>query len=525
MNIFEQVPVIDKLINKRRKLRLRLMNQGYEALKKTNQLDLIMQLQDSLTKTKLNNARLSKNLLESGFNIELSVRQFLKVRFLSLKFNEAILYSIGSGKSLKYPLPKEWHQILIGGGIRVSSIFCTFLWRWRVFIFWGYGALQGIKSIYCLFSMQPTLGKHIYFDGLAKNNFSNNVEAHNVINWYLQWKGKAKNINAITHSVVNVQNYPYQGLQIIYTDGLPKIKGVKAVKYILWSVYLTLKSFIFIFSKPYSALLLGEVLKLIKVKITDNNQLASDYLFHNSGPFYRPLWTYEAEKKGARVLFYFYSTNNENFKTEKGYPIQNPWHLISWQHYLVWDKYQSDFVRRFNDNARIEEVGPIWLSSHDIELPAISGKSVAVFDVAPVNEDFYITLGIPYEFYIPENANQFLNDIQSVLANDNCVMAHKMKRINLLTHQRYTDNIERLKEKSNYLTINPSLDATKLIQKTGACISMPFTSTAIIAKQNGKPSVYYDPNGMIQKDDRAAHGIPVLSGIEELREWVQNLNG
>jgi hypothetical protein len=29
---------------------------------------------------------------------------------------------------------------------------------------------------------------------------------------------------------------------------------------------------------------------------------------------------------------------------------------------------------------------------------------------------------------------------------------------------------------------------------------------------------------MIQKDDRAAHGIPVLSGIDELKEWVEGLN-
>jgi hypothetical protein len=29
---------------------------------------------------------------------------------------------------------------------------------------------------------------------------------------------------------------------------------------------------------------------------------------------------------------------------------------------------------------------------------------------------------------------------------------------------------------------------------------------------------------MIQKDGREAHGIPVLSGIKELKEWVKNIN-
>jgi len=52
---------------------------------------------------------------------------------------------------------------------------------------------------------------------------------------------------------------------------------------------------------------------------------------------------------------------------------------------------------------------------------------------------------------------------------------------------------------------------------------MPFTSTALMAKLEGKPSVYYDPSGLIQKDDRAAHGVPVLSNIDELQEWVKSI--
>jgi len=47
---------------------------------------------------------------------------------------------------------------------------------------------------------------------------------------------------------------------------------------------------------------------------------------------------------------------------------------------------------------------------------------------------------------------------------------------------------------------------------------MPFTSTALVARNPGKPSYYYDPSGIIQKDDRATHGIPVISGVDELQE-------
>jgi polysaccharide biosynthesis PFTS motif protein len=53
---------------------------------------------------------------------------------------------------------------------------------------------------------------------------------------------------------------------------------------------------------------------------------------------------------------------------------------------------------------------------------------------------------------------------------------------------------------------------------------MPFTSTALIGRELGKPSIYYDPFGQIQKDDRAAHGIKVVTGEKELHDWMSNLD-
>ena len=44
-------------------------------------------------------------------------------------------------------------------------------------------------------------------------------------------------------------------------------------------------------------------------------------------------------------------------------------------------------------------------------------------------------------------------------------------------------------------------------------ISMPFTSTAIIAKELGKPSIFYDASASIEKNE--SHGIPVLKNKEE----------
>ena len=50
---------------------------------------------------------------------------------------------------------------------------------------------------------------------------------------------------------------------------------------------------------------------------------------------------------------------------------------------------------------------------------------------------------------------------------------------------------------------------------------MPFTSTALLGRELGKPTVYYDPDGLLQKEGQPAHGIEILSGPNELRVWLK----
>ena len=72
------------------------------------------------------------------------------------------------------------------------------------------------------------------------------------------------------------------------------------------------------------------------------------------------------------------------------------------------------------------------------------------------------------------------------------------------------------------MSLDADLRAEQLIAQCEVVISMPFTSTALIGREMGKPSIYYFPNDLIQKDDRAAHGIPIIIGRVELYKWVSS---
>ena len=519
------ISVITSIVNKRHRSKIKIASKGYEKLKSKGDLELLLRLKDVLTKAKLNDADLLRKFIcYDDFDVELTVRQYLTTRVLGLSFNKSILCSVGSGRSLSHPLPKEWRATLIENGISVNNFGCAVLWHMHGFLSWGKGVLKGLLSIYSLLKKQPHLGKYAYFDLLSSNNVSTDINRHNIVNWYLQWKNRNTEINSICHSVDGILNFKLDDIDIIQTNELPKLKKFQLLQYVGFFTYTVIYSFVGLFFRPSYGFLMEDMLKLKIVNLANDADLARDYLFHSSSAFFRPLWTYLAEAKGSRILLYHYSTNDAGFKTKDGYPLQDSWHLMSWSHHLVWNESQADFIKGLCQNSMVtEQVGPIWFSSSGEKIEARS-NSIAVFDVTPMKYARYILMGLTNEYYVYNTSSKFLSDIYHVLSNQNISMLHKMKRKSKFSDDMYLRKISQLSEKVDYTSIDPDLDALNIIQQTKACISMPFTSTAMIAKHEGKPSVFYDPSGIIQADDRAAHGIPILFTIDELKKWVEGIN-
>jgi len=276
--------------------------------------------------------------------------------------------------------------------------------------------------------------------------------------------------------------------------------------------------------KYWYALLLSESFRSFHFRLLKPEQISADYLFHNSGYLFRPVWTYDAEEAGSRVLFYFYSSNIERFKEPQGYAIQPySWQIITWTNYLVWDEYQADFIRRMTGKDKnIEIVGPIDFHDSNVEFQQLPEHSILVFDVQPHRDAQYQMHVIVPEYFVPPVVNKFLEDIFILSKKYQLHMVLKRKRhIGNLLNRKYRALVEKLAQSDNFVSVNPDVAALRLIREAEVVISMPFTATALIARAEGKLSVFYDPSGLVQKDDRAAHGIEVLCGIEELEEWFE----
>ena len=532
-----KIPVLSDYLKRIKLRKLRVMMRGYRSLKAAGKLDRIKFIKEELASTPLFKLqkKSSELIFGAGLNqTDLIIRQYLLIRVADLKFNKSLLYAIGRPeKKLGYALPPEWLVIVRKQGFKVSGFWSAIYWNVFLLKMIVYGLVKFImilgESAGLFFREKHKYGRYVFFCDIGKNNLpvsKKDSTSYDIITWYWQKFGNSKNLERVGQSAEGTVSGKTNGIQIEkFQSALPPLESLYLLgKFIAWFILALSLVFLDAFrGRWWHPFIFAESILAAKARINKPELLAVEYLFHNSGWIYRPLWTYEAKKIGSEISMYFYSTNIETFKRPEGYILQaNNWNLINWPHYLVWDKYQARFIEKFKKPAaNISIVGPIWFQSSSTELPPLPERSVAVFDVQPMRDAFYETLGIDFEYYTPFVCNQFMTDISYALKKNDGTLVYKRKRkMGKLIHYKYRNLLTNLDAHSCFIGIDAEISAQKVIENCSAVISMPFTSTALLAKQSGKPSVFYDPNGLIQKDDRAAHGISVICGPKELNDWL-----
>ena len=118
---------------------------------------------------------------------------------------------------------------------------------------------------------------------------------------------------------------------------------------------------------------------------------------------------------------------------------------------------------------------------------------------------------------------QYFNDIVEIIDPNNVELLWKQKRFNphLFTTKGFVKKRNQIINK-HIIAIDPRIPAKKLIERSNAVITIPFTSTAIIGKEYNKPSIYYDSSGTIDKKEY--HGIPLIKNKIDLQNWYYSLN-
>ena len=222
-------------------------------------------------------------------------------------------------------------------------------------------------------------------------------------------------------------------------------------------------------------------------------------------------------------MLYFYSTNVEYKKCDWIDPnrIYYGYRSMNWSKYLVWDEWQEEFIRKAVSSCPVTSiVGPVWFSDSVEEGIGDKVTGIAVFDIQPVRDSLYFTSAVEFDYYRPVVMKKFLEDIHDVFSTAGLTITLKRKRnTGNLVHSAYSKMLESFREKERFVVADPDENAIKLIRGSIASISLPFSSTALLAAYEGKPSIYYDPTGVIAIDDPGAHSVKIISGKAALKEW------
>lgn len=504
------------------KKRIRKIIRGYNYLFKTSNLNLLNDLKAELSSLKLIDTDYS---YDDSF--EKCLKQFLHLRLLNENFNKKIYEYYGNGKSITYPLPSVYRKTLKRRQIKVNSFYSSILWFFFQIKWYSFGVFVGVKEILKLIYYSNKVRKleWCYFKNISLNNLPYKNSEYNLIGWYTSQK-HASSVKNIIHDCKTSPFY-FNGFKIKKDDFF----NVYGIKQKILTVFTMIRLFLLSFFKPYSRLMLSELIYQVLIKHTQNKDLAESYFFHNSSFYFRPLWTYEAEKKGANVIFLQYSVNILSFKKkDQSYNKDFFWNIIDWSNYWLWTIEQKNIFSELSKNSPyIKVVGAI---------PFSSGKSltkeqiknyqnhIILFPVDPFRKSFYCNYDKNVQYYTDEIYIDFFEHIIKSVEKTNNKILVKIKRGYKHRSKKYLKYLESLKTYDKVELIDFEYSPQELIEKLNpiAVISMPYTSTAIIANKLKVPSIYYDSSNIIDSKHYSNNSIEVISTPSGLNSFLVNLN-
>ena len=487
---------------------------GFKILIKQNRKFEVENFKDEIS---------SEAIKEVSSKDEIKLRQFLLRYLINFKFNAVYFKAIFDKGYLIYPLPKTWSKKLKKDGFKINIILnTTLLYILSLFFF-----LKSFKTFFNL--IVYTNNKFSFQNYVCFNNLTfetlpvDKKDTYDIFNWYKKEFNKDANflIDFKFKKSDITEYFNIHSSKIIF----PPINYFGKFKFLLKFIKHIFLSLLYLVTLKWESLILSEErIKKNYVEEIDKDKLANEYWFSISDFIFRPLWTYVIEEH-CKIILFNYSSSFLGHKINGKYaPEEVGIKSMNWPYIYQWsDKYLNFLKDKINNNSSLKLVRPIWYSDKKMNLIVNRKKlSISVFDVAPSN--FMRSVLLNANIYRSNNcAKKFLLDVVSLVDDfQNIEFYFKTKRVlNSKYHSKtYIDLIEKLKKIERLNFIDGGCSPFRLIKSTDLSISIPFTSTALIGKHMNKPSCFYDPLNILDKDDRASQNLEVVKGKKNLQMWV-----
>ena len=531
--------IFSKFFLKNRRANLFFAIRGYRKLLKNKKLKDVRFEHNQLHHTEIKslsfNPILFSDFEENQISKEIILRQYI-LKYLVRRIYFNYLIKIGGKVDTSFCGPAEWiNKKIYNKNKKIKLI------NKINFILFSFAMM--IKSILLFMKISWINFTHIqkinnsnntaYFFDLKEGCVTKNKKDDNIINWYINSKHKIKNLKIIS-SNLNVSNSEYlEGIEISTLGDPSHFVGLKYdfLKFIIIYICDLFLSLSYLFIGNFGNLiLLPELVLYRSVQIMGKNNIAGHYLFRYTFSVYRPIWTYIAEKRGARISIYYYSMNADLKSPFGENDCSHAYFPMTWPEHMIWTKLLAKSILDYSViKPKIFVENYIPFKSLNYKKINFRKKSIALFDVEPQRMSIYIKENgfgtqAEYKHYNKNFEQTFFLDILDLASKYGFTVYHKRKRIiHDQKKQTYLNFINKLESKTYFYSIDPNYDLKMLINNTTATISEVFTSVSYVAKLMGKNSIYYDPFNYIYKNDENRNGVTIVSGKSELEQWFKSI--
>ena len=455
------------------------------------------------------------------------------------QFNRRLISAVAMGRPVVAGLPPRWRAALREQGFTVAGRRSAIRWGAQATLNLGHGIAKYLMHI--LRMMQPSerrrangaAGPTAYLHAIAAENLPiglPDLPATDVVSWLEQHTDLLEGIDTVASRVEAPVSLTRGGRAAVgAAHPLAVPTGSRATLQFLWTggAILVKALWRLLRGEWSSAMLAAMLVDAALLRSTQGHGQAAIHLFNTSTFAKRPLWTLIAPQFGMRSLCYHYSTNSESILGHSGTAdedLADSWRLCWWDEQFVWDSRQAAFLSGAAERpSKARAVGPVSFVATTRHLPAEANGALAVFDVTPVSVTRRATR-VNDVYYTRELVEAFILDLAEAASSHGLVVAWKTKRkVEDVHDSAYRPFRERMKDYPGAVIVNPRVSAQQLIAASFAAVSIPFTSTALIAHAAGKPSTFYDPSGAVRPDHPAGRGLPMLSSKDALLAWLSSI--
>tara|TARA_B100001059_G_C17835637_1_gene587916 strand:- start:3674 stop:5218 length:1545 start_codon:yes stop_codon:yes gene_type:complete len=422
------------------------------------------------------------------------------------------------------PFPEAMCLEIEKNGYEVNRFISKIFLFLFVSIAWSYGVISSTSQMILGWkSYDSKYANNIYLGGVSAHNLFENTPKNKSFS-YLTWLKQSLPEDCFyLHSVEGLkdtENCKY------VANPIPNLPDLRAkLRYTLWTIWAIFFSlFKFIGGKWHYAFFLSEAATAKKIDLIPPQLCPKAYYFNSSNMMKKSLWVDVFEARGGRTNLLLYSINIQGFEDKNG---KRPYYAIyrnmTWKNICVWNRLQKEYLTQamtFTPNFQI--VGPVWFSDTDKGYPIGKTPSISFFDVTPKRDAWINTMTAKKTYYTRNLCLSSFNEIYKICTEIGVKLLYKHKRaFSSLDNKVFVNNVSKMTDQHSIIVFDPEVSPQKLIEASDAVISLPFTSTGILAQSMGKPACYLDLSAELNKADALANGIPILQSIYDLEVWIK----